>query len=175
MACHHDVCKLNTNGVAVCIVDPRRRLVLVGREVWGKYSGKFNICSGGVDNDKDQKCLILTAMRELNEEFKLRFEHPDEFCKAFSTPVTNKLRYLVLGTTPVFIAWMNTDRISLDRIRFHIRKDMENEKADPCYKEMSEVKWVSMDDPSMKPVLSRLAIAVMKRLRLPTFRPIPQK
>lgn len=165
----HDVCKLNTSGVAICIVDPRRRTVLMGRERWGKYAGRYNICSGGVDQSKDHGCLMRTAMRELNEEFKLRFEELRDFERFVSVPSTGRLRYMVLGTTPIFIAWIDQTKLSLDRIMYHMRRDLDpKRKTDPCYQEMDDVQWVHIDDLSVRPNLSRLSIAVMKRLRLPT-------
>jgi 8-oxo-dGTP pyrophosphatase MutT (NUDIX family) len=164
MSCLHDVCKMRSGGVAMCIVDPIRRVVLVGRERFGKYAGRFNICSGGVD-DADGGCLVRTAMRELREELKLRFADEHAFLRMFSSTHTGRLRYLVLGSTPVFIGWVDASQISLDTIRSHMARDLASDTAAPCYKEMDDVRWAPLGGSDVP--LSRLAVAVMRRVRLP--------
>lgn len=167
MSCEHEVCKLKSAGVAVCIVDPVRRCVLVGRERFGKYAGRFNICSGGAEDEKDHGCIIQTAMRELREELKIRFDDERMFMRMFSSTRTGRLRYFVLGSTPVLIGWCDSSQVSFDTIRYHMRRDIES-SPDPCYCEMDEVKWAYIGSATDQQDLSRLAVAVMKRLRLPS-------
>ena len=167
MSCAHDVCKLNSAGVAVCIVDPRMRCVLVGRERFGKYAGRYNICSGGAEADKDVGCIVNTAMRELREEMKLRFDNVDAFLRMFTSSKTGRLRYFVLGSTPVLIGWCDSKNVCLNTIKYHMRLDIER-NSPPCYCEMDDVKWVTIAEDTTE--LSRLAVAVMKRLRLPDVR-----
>lgn len=169
MSCIHDLCKLKTGGVAVCIVDPRRKCVLVGRERFGKYAGRFNICSGGVEPDKDHGCLVKTAIRELREELKLRFDDCNSFLRMFSSLKTGKSRYLVLGSTPVLIGWCDSTHICLDTIKKHMAADIANTGAPDCYKEMEDVRWANISESASGSDnnLSRLAVAVMRRLRLP--------
>ena len=44
---------------------------LLGLQRGGKRQGKFNICSGKMEQ-QDNCCYVATVIRELNEEFKLQ-------------------------------------------------------------------------------------------------------
>lgn len=164
MVCNvHSICKLKSKGVGACIVDPTRRKILLGMERFGKYASKLNVCSGSVEPEDDE-CLVNAIRRELKEEFKMDLSDDDFqrlFCNRFHQP-----RIMVLGTTPIFIAWVDSNNHSTDDMISKMLSDIHSTTLPDTYKEMNFATWYPINDEKSKCV-SRFASAIMKRIRVP--------
>lgn len=156
--CNHALCVGNTaKGVAVCIWDDRRCQVLMGKERFGRYRGRWNVCAGSVEAC-DKGCLIAAARRELKEEFKLDMNE--------STWHNCLRRSFWIASTLVAI-------LRPPRELNVVHLDQENQKmlldstAPPTYQEMEKIQWVQLDNDDMP--ISSLAKYIMKKYHNTTF------
>jgi 8-oxo-dGTP pyrophosphatase MutT (NUDIX family) len=95
---------LNIGGVGVVIMNNyyrREWVILLGKEVSGRYAGKYNICSGNLDNS-DNGCYINAAKRELYEEFKIDAFNDKTFDKIFKDS-QNQIRFILHHDTPILV------------------------------------------------------------------------
>lgn len=161
MPCSHRVCQVVPKGVAVCIVDPDRKRVLLGLERFGKYKGKYNVCAGSVEPE-DDGCALNAALRELREEFKLCFADADVDAH-FAVGRQAALRTVMVGPTPVFVGHFDSQRLDAAHLTARMRGDIDDAGLPGTMKEMACAQWFSWDDePSM--AWSRLTRAAMKKV-----------
>jgi 8-oxo-dGTP pyrophosphatase MutT (NUDIX family) len=160
MFCSHAFCRKEPKGVAVCIVDPDKKQVLLGRERFGKYRDKFNLCAGSLEPE-DGGCAILAAKRELREEFKLCL---DDFDSHFALRRRNMWRLVMVGTTPVLIGHFNTNALpTAGHLTDQMKAAIENETLPGTHKEMGEARWFSWDEHDTM-AWSRFARVVLKKI-----------
>ena len=129
-------------GVAVCIVDPCQRKVLLGLERFGKYRGKFNLCAGSVEPE-DGGCSLNAAQRELREEFKLTI--PD-FEQRFGLRRPNMFRLVMIGPTPVLVGQMSSESLDASDLTARMKDAIDDESLPGTHKEMEEAQWFPWDD-----------------------------
>jgi len=162
VACEkHRFCQNTPKGVAVCIVDPQKRTVLLGLEMFGKYRGKFNICAGSLEPE-DQGCAIKAAKRELREEFKLDIADSD-FQKAFCFRRPDVFRFVMVGPTPVFVGYFDADALSARDLTVQMKADIDDQALPGTHKEMEQANWFSLDE-NASIVWSRFARIAVKRV-----------
>ena len=139
--CIHQVCQARPKGVAVCIVDPRRRKVLLGRERFGKYRGKYNLCAGSVEPE-DGGCAVAAAQRELREEFKLALNWDRCFApKMCRRP--DALRFVMVGPTPVFVGLLPLEEVDHRLLTQRMQLAIKDDGLPGTHKEMEAVEWFS--------------------------------
>ena len=157
-SCHHRLCRDvhgSTKGVAVCVVNNEQNHILLGLERFGRYRGKFNVCSGGME-EEDRNCVIETARRELHEEFKITV--PLDFWEARS-----RLLFF-MGTTPVFILPAN---VNVTDLNARIKTDIDKADCPGTHKEMDCVRWVPLRPTAAggdAVVVSPFVKAILKRI-----------
>lgn len=97
MACQHVCCnKFRASSEAKqgsAIVVIRGGNVLLGKERWGKFSGRFGMFKGKMI-ESDQLCWIKCAVRELEEESRISLT-TEEF-------VEHIVEYTIMNGLPVF-------------------------------------------------------------------------
>lgn len=133
----------------MCVYDPVRAKVLVGRERFGRYRGKYNICGGHVEPE-DGGCLVEAARRELREEFKIGFPLQIDHT-------------LFLGTKPVFCCRVDSSVLKAEELEEMMQRAVQDKEAPGSEKEMDDARWVCMFVENV--VLSRFAKVTLKRLR----------
>lgn len=118
------------------------RSILLGKERFGKYKNFYNICSGKKHDLSE--CFIMTAARELAEEFKIGFAYLNDphtlynkflqHCMSYN----GVLNFVIHHGTPVFIFYIQgvSRRKINDIIQSH------NSTTLPNYlKEIKRVDW----------------------------------
>ena len=170
MSCAHPICRRPHKGVGVVILDPSHGTVLLGKERFGRYKGRFNICAGSMEKE-DGGCVVRAALRELMEEFKMTIgsaEWQRHFVRKDGSP-----RLVFLGTTPVVVGLFDSQALEDTYISTLMRHHVQVEGMQPTWQEMEEARWVSIQDvrPHAALPTSRFAQAVM---RLPALRALDQ-
>lgn len=113
--------------------------VLLGRERDGSYKGQYNLCAGGLETE-DNSCWIRTAIRELNEEFKIKLDM-SEFATHFKTR-NDDFNHVISRGTPIFIGhFPGLSRVPLNN---KISRDLKDNNLSSCYKEMDSVDWFTL-------------------------------
>lgn len=141
MSCGHKICGQikselgnKTPGGVGCVIvrkeygknDLAYPYFLLGREVAGSYSGKYNLCAGKLD-PKDKGCILKNLLRELYEEVKINlYNDPkteDINWKKFDRIFKNfdKIRYFIFRGTPVFVGYFENNDFSVQVIRNTIK------------------------------------------------------
>ena len=138
----HPICRQAPKGVAVCIVDPDKKQVLLGLERFGKYRGKFNLCAGSLEPE-DGGCAVNAAKRELREEFKLDMHH---FERVFGQNRDGRLRVTMVGPTPVLIGHVNRDLLPDDPLTRDMKTAIEDPTLPGTHKEMEQAQWFPWED-----------------------------
>lgn len=143
-SCSHKICQNEPKGVAVCLVDPEKKKILLGRERFGKYRGKYNLCAGSVEPE-DEGCAVNAAKRELSEEFKLIVHDFDKF---FGLVRRNELslRLIMIGPTPVFVGYFDTDTLKQEDVSQLMQAAISDDALPGTQKEMEEAKWFPWDE-----------------------------
>ena len=136
------------------VYDPIRRKILVGRERFGRYKGKFNICGGHVEPE-DRGCALNAALRELGEEFKIL---------ASSDPIEVLLRHtMFVGTTPVFVAVVDSSLLPEEDLEAKMLRDVTNDSLPGTRKEMDQARWIPMSE-AHDLSISRFAKMIIRKL-----------
>ena len=112
---------------------------LLGLQRGGKRQGKFNICSGKMEQ-QDNCCYVATVIRELNEEFKLQITE-----KSLQDQNGN-FRVFYHNGSPIFIL------LAIGLSRKHINLILMNDYQDPnkplCEKEIVKVDYFDLSSQS---------------------------
>lgn len=155
------MCQGVPKGVAVCIVDPEERQVLLGLERFGKYRGKYNLCAGSLEPE-DDGCAVNAARREMCEEFKLAMSDV-EFHQHFGMGFGQNPRSIMIGATPILVGHFRKAHLPSVDLTRRMKCDMENDGLPGTWKEMETAKWFSWNDDTTL-AWSRFARAVMKKV-----------
>jgi 8-oxo-dGTP pyrophosphatase MutT (NUDIX family) len=146
--------------VGVCIIDPGRRKVLLGRERFGKYRGKFNLCAGSVEPE-DDGCAVAAAQRELREEFKLALN----WDRCFSLQSRRSFRVVMVGPTPVFVGKLPLEEVDPQVLTHHMQASILDERLPGTHKEMEAAAWFPVPlPPNADGVWSRFARAAVHKV-----------
>lgn len=113
--------------------------VLLGKEKRNCYKGQYNLCSGKLDHE-DKNCWIKAAIRELDEEFKIKLSMSD-FEEHFKDK-HGDIDYIILNRTPIFIG--KFPRLSRKPLNLQIIKDLSDHTLPYCYKEIENVDWFTL-------------------------------
>ncbi len=151
MGCSHFVCTRKAKGVVVCVVDVDERCVLMGKERFGRYKNKWNLCAGSVE-ECDDGCLIAAAIRELKEEFKLRVplhEWPLYFRKCYWLAATAVFVIKPPSVDPSYLNALN-------------QASLGDTKLPSTHHEIQEITWVQLGTDENLPI-SALAKYIMKK------------
>jgi 8-oxo-dGTP pyrophosphatase MutT (NUDIX family) len=150
--CLHKTCKkFNENrkvkGVGALLVLRRYRsnginitnAVLLGRERFGNYAGKYNLCGGKMDAS-DNGCVISAIIREIYEEFKIDLSgnNPGLFDSIFRGD-NGFIRCFFMGNTLMFVGFLPSG-FSRKRIKPRMIRDCKNH-PDSSFREMDDVKY----------------------------------
>lgn len=150
--CRHTICTRRVaKGVAICICDDASGSILMGKERFGRYRGRWNVCAGSVE-ECDCGCLIQTCLRELREEFKLYLDESTwDRCVRRIFWIASTM-VAVLSPPPAM------DVRELDRANALALLD----PAIPAtYQEMEKISWVHADDTNTP--MSSLARYIVRR------------
>ena len=160
----HPICRQAPKGVAVCIVDPEKKTVLLGLERFGKYRGKFNLCAGSLEPE-DAGCAVNAAVRELREEFKLEMPAHD-FGRCFGLNRNGMLRLVMVGPTPVLIGHfdMDADAVRPDRMTEDMKAAIDDGTLPGTHKEMEKARWFPWEEHDTSMAWSRFARAALKKI-----------
>lgn len=159
VCCQHRMCQGLPKGVAVCIVDPEQRKVLLGLERFGKYRGKFNLCAGSLEPE-DEGCAVNAAKRELREEFKVSIA---EFEKSFCLRRPESFRLVMIGPTPVLVGHVSANAFRACDLTAKMKEAIEDEGLPGTHKEMEEAQWFPCDDHASV-AWSRFARVALKKV-----------
>lgn len=159
VCCKHRICQNAPKGVAVCIVDPSQRKVLLGLERFGKYRGKFNLCAGSLEPE-DGGCAVEAAKRELREELKLSIANFDDY---FCLRRPETLRVVMIGPTPILTGHFDASTLDARGLTSKMKEAIEDEGLPGTHKEMEEARWFAWDDCDSM-IWSRFARMTMKKI-----------
>lgn len=161
--CNHKICayfahkKYNT-GVGIIVYknyifpdNQTKASILLGKERYSRYAGLYNICAGTMEA-KDKNCWIDTAIRELNEEFKIDLNY-GLFYQKFCNKKDKKIRYFIHKTTPIFIGYF--PEISTKSINKSLYKAIHNPFLPNYQKEMEHVSWFYLKNGKLEDVKNR--------------------
>jgi 8-oxo-dGTP pyrophosphatase MutT (NUDIX family) len=124
----------------------------MGKERFGRYRGKWNLCAGSVE-ECDIGCLVAAACRELREEFKLDIQIE-------RWPLYVR-KCIWLAQTVVFIIKppVGLDVLHLDTVNALTLRDAQRADTE---KEMETIQWIALDRVPNMPV-SALARYILKK------------
>lgn len=159
--CKHHICQSELKGVGVCIVDPKKKQVLLGLERFGKYRGKYNLCAGSLEPE-DEGCALNAAKRELREEFKLYF-HEVDFERHFCFRRQETLRFVMIGPTPVFIGYFDTNNLTPRNLTLRMQVAIQDDTLPGTQKEMEEARWFPWEEQNSMQ-WSRFARVALKKV-----------
>jgi 8-oxo-dGTP pyrophosphatase MutT (NUDIX family) len=158
--CSHHYCRgkgKGAKGVAVCVVDVENASILLGRERFGRYANRFNVAAGSIEAE-DGQCIAQAARRELREELKLEMSPHEWDWRARVV--------MYLGVTPVFLVRFRAHELPPTET---LNARMASEIADPnlpgCFKEMSEARWMPLDEAVASSSVTSFGQAILRRLR----------
>jgi len=155
------MCQCLPKGVAVCIIDPDQRKVLLGLERFGKHRGKFNLCAGSLEPE-DEGCAVNAAKRELREEFKLSVaDFEKSFCQG--RPGGGGFRLVMIGPTPVLVGHLSANSVHSSELTARMKDAIQDDGLPGTHKEMEEVQWFPCDDHASV-AWSRFARVAMKKV-----------
>ena len=120
----------------------KTRAIMLGKERFGKYQNLYNVCSGKKNNMRE--CFVMTAARELAEEFKIGFAYlndPHQLQNKFIDHCIGRdglLNFIIHRGTPIFIFYVDgiSRRKINDIITVHNYSNMSF-----SYQEIDRVDW----------------------------------
>lgn len=151
---HHRICQKPAKGVVVCVWDPEEKALLMGKERFGRYKNKWNVCAGSVEAE-DHGCLIEAACRELREEFKLVVTRD-------SWPLYLR-RCFWLASTAVFVI-RPPHPINIQVLNTRNKEVLMDHNAPPTHQEMEQIRWICVASGVEESLpMSALARYILKR------------
>lgn len=165
----------STGGVAVIVLKQidnegdSTHWILLGKQRGGQYAGLYSIVHGKMDPE-DNFCYITSAMRELDEEFKIRINPGKQFQKYFRDPRTKQPNYIQMEGTVVFVS--DSIPVDIDRINAKLAEYNDDNSEETWHlREVTEVRWFPLDEintdskNSKNGEISSFALAAIRKLR----------
>lgn len=131
----------NIGGIATIIVSSDN-CVLLGKQRGGNHKNKYSIVHGKMD-DVDKNCYKQGAIREIEEEFKIKLDQK-KFNEFFITK-TGNVRYITLQGTVIFVAIIEKESIDLNEINKEIEICLQDTREETwSLREVEDVRWVPL-------------------------------
>lgn len=130
-------------------------MLLMGKERFGRYRGKWNVCAGSVE-EEDSGCLIRAACRELREEFKIQVS-----LQVWPLYIRNSFW---LASTVVFVI-KPPDGLNVHELCHVNKMILKDTHAPSTHQEMEDIRWIDVRNPDSPP-MSALAKYILRRYLL---------
>lgn len=110
-----------------------------------KYRDGYVLCAGR--RNQGESCYLQVINRELEEEFKMDIREYGGLVQNNKHFYTNKnINYIIVTKSPTFIGLFKHNEIDIDKLNEKVKDDNNNTNLDRCYREMSELRWIRMDN-----------------------------